>query len=184
MDAKFASVMQRNEVWRFQIPFRGHLRPVFYFRQFAPETVGERERVGPTRRPPIGNGSAAGRAKVDDRFPESPRSLCDPFVHFIARWEIDKNIFFRRSSDLGKPIVHPSSDCRVPLIQIRLLVLDAKIRFQPDQRRSCDDLIPFRRAQAAAVAKSRNSSSLCSTTKSYSPNGTSPRRRASYAVRV
>ena len=72
--------------------------------------------------------------KIDNCFSKPLRSASNPFAHLVAGREIDKSVPFFRSGDVSEPIVHPGSSGCVPLIQVRLLVFDAEIFFQPDER--------------------------------------------------
>src|SRR6266487_5633364 len=101
INSKFISAAQPKQLGRFQSPFRRHSRPAFHFCQLAREKIGQSKSITPPGAPPIGHGPFAGRAKIDNRFSESARSASDPFAHLVARWKIDKAVFFVGSGDFG-----------------------------------------------------------------------------------
>jgi hypothetical protein len=132
VDSDFVSVIQRKQLGRFQFPLGRHSRPAFHFCQLAPQKISQCISVTPPGGPPIRHGSAAARAKIDNPFSESMRSVSYPFAHLVARRKIDKGIFFFRTGNLREPVVHPCSSGCIPLVQGRLLIFDAEICFQPD----------------------------------------------------
>src|SRR5438874_12997910 len=131
-DSKFVPIVQGKELGRLQFPLRRHSWPGIRFRQLAREKISQRKGITPAGAPPIGHDSAGDGTKVDNRFSKSLRSASNPFAHLVAGWKIDKSVLFFRSGDVSEPIVHPGSSGCVPLIQVRLLVFDAEIFFQPD----------------------------------------------------